>query len=147
MMWWRQSRTWLIAILVIAAMVRIGWISRGDPVNDEVFYGFRAIGPVDFDEAAEQTTPWEWFDPDIPWWASWSFHDHPPLVFWIEHVSIGLFGENNFGMRFPSALFGIASVYMLYALGRRLYSERVGLFAALALAITLNHVYISRLGM
>ncbi|MBI2039024.1 MAG: glycosyltransferase family 39 protein [Candidatus Niyogibacteria bacterium] len=150
----------LIAILVLAAVLRVGWIARGDPVNDEVFYGFRAIGLMDFDEAEHQTTPWEWFDSrqnsaaenlggqaDIPWWAHWSFHDHPPLVFWIEHLSIGIFGENNFGMRFPSAVFGVASVYLLYLLGRRLYSERAGLIAALLLAITLNHNYISRLGM
>ncbi|MBI1957514.1 MAG: glycosyltransferase family 39 protein [Candidatus Niyogibacteria bacterium] len=150
----------LIAILVLAAVLRVSWIARGDTMNDEVFYGFRAIGPMDFDEATDQTTPWEWFDPrqnssmenlggqaGIPWWAHWSFHDHPPLVFWIQHFSIGLFGENNFALRFPSALFGVASVYLLCCLGRRLYSERVGLLTALILAVTLNHNYISRLGM
>jgi 4-amino-4-deoxy-L-arabinose transferase-like glycosyltransferase len=142
-----KNKHWLIIIIGLAAILRLWGLSRGDPVNDEVFYGFRAIGLMDFDEAAEQTTPWEWFDPAIPKWAHFSFHDHPPLVFWIQHGSILLFGENNFALRFPSALLGIASVYLLYLAASGLYSQRVGLAAAGLFAATLNNVYISRTGM
>ncbi|MDO8620097.1 MAG: glycosyltransferase family 39 protein, partial [bacterium] len=102
----------LIAILLVSALLRVGWISRGDTVNDEVFYGFRAVGLLDFDEAGKQTTPLEWFDPAPPAWTGLSFHDHPPRVFWVEHLFIKVFGENNFAIRLPSALLGIASVYL-----------------------------------
>ncbi|QQG46568.1 MAG: glycosyltransferase family 39 protein [Candidatus Niyogibacteria bacterium] len=142
-----KTRNWLILILILAAVLRFWGLSRGDTVNDEVFYGFRAVGLMDFDEAAEQTTPLEWLDPNIPSWTKLSFHDHPPLVFWVQHFSILLFGENNFALRFPSAVLGILSVYLLYLIGRRLYSARAGLVAAALMAVTLNSVYISRTGL
>lgn len=149
-----KTRHWLILILALAAILRFYGLSRGDTVNDEVFYGFRAIGLMDFDEAVDQTTPWEWYDPStssgqtqIPSWAKISFHDHPPLVFWVQHFSIALFGENNFAMRFPSALLGVISVYLLYLIGKHLYSAGAGLIASALMALTLNSVYISRTGM
>jgi len=142
--WVRKT---LLAILVVSAILRIGWIARGDTVNDEVFLGFRAVGLLDFDEAGKQTTPIEWWDPAPPWWTRLSFHDHPPLVFLIQHLSITVFGENTVGLRLPSALFGVASVYLVFLLGVLLYSPRAGLIAAGLLSVTLNHVYISRVGM
>ncbi|MBI2507060.1 MAG: glycosyltransferase family 39 protein, partial [Candidatus Niyogibacteria bacterium] len=53
----------------------------------------------------------------------------------------------NFALRFPSAVLGILSVYLLYLIGRRLYSARAGLVAAALMAVTLNSVYISRTGL
>src|SRR3990167_1212834 len=97
-----KTKHWLVLILVLAAVLRFWGLSRGDTVNDEVFYGFRAVGLMDFDEAADQTTPLEWFDLSagsgqipVPSWTKFSFHDHPPLVFWVQHFSILVFGENN----------------------------------------------------
>ncbi len=100
----------LVIILVLAAFLRLYGLSRGDPINDEAALAFRSVGLMDFVEAGAQTTPWEWFDPNVPWWAHISFHDHPPLVFWVQHVFIKALGENNFAMRFPSALLGVALV-------------------------------------
>lgn len=137
----------LILILVVSAFLRLGFLSRGDTVNDEVFMSFRGIGMMDFDEATAQTTPWEWTDPNIPWWAHLSFHDHPLLVPATENIFMKIFGENNFSFRLPSALLGITSVYLLYLLGAVLYSENVGLYAAGLFGVTLNNVYISRTGM
>jgi len=143
----RDKKRLLAALMVVAAVLRLVWLSFGDTTTDEVLYAFRAAELVDYDESADQPTPLEWFDGNIPWWTSLSFHDHPPLVFWIQHVSMRIFGETNFGFRVPSALFGIAAVYLVYCIGRRLYNEWVGFFSALALAVSTNHVYISRSGM
>ena len=101
---------------------------------------------VDFDFGIEQPTPWQWVD-EIPGWMRLSFHDHPPLVFWLEHLSIKFFGENPVAVRIPSALAGIASVIFLYFIGRRLYSPPVGAISALLFAVTTNHVWISRIGL
>ncbi len=137
----------LLVILVVSAILRVGWLPRGDTVSDEVFYGFRAVDLLDFDEADKQTTPLEWWDPAIPSWTKLSFHDHPPLVFLVQHVSIKLFGENNFALRLPSALLGIASIYLVFLLGSLLFSSGAGLISAGLLSVTVNHVYISRIGM
>jgi len=141
------NKKFLFAILVLAAVLRFGFLSRGDVVNDEVFSGFRAIGMMDFDEAPLQPTPWEWTDPDVPFWAHLSFHDDPPLSFIAQHFSMAVFGVNNFGMRFPSAALGILAVWLVYLIGKRLFSEKAGLIGAFIYAITINGIYISRLGL
>ena len=148
---------WLIIILLVAALLRLWGLDRGDTINDEVFYAFRAVGLLDFDKAEAQKTPLEWFDsrtnPEssgIPWWASLSFHDHPPLVFWIQFIFIKIFGESVWAFRLPSALFGIASVYLVYLLGLSLGGEAAkwpALLSAAIFAVTLNNVYISHTGM
>jgi len=137
----------LIVILLLAAVLRLWGLGRGDVLGDEGSYAFRGLGMLDFDEASLQTTPLEWFDPASPWWLSLSFHDHPPLVFFIQHIFMGIFGETNIGFRLPSALLGIASVYLLYKIGETLYGKRPGFLAASILAVSVNHVYISRLGL
>ncbi|MBI3045946.1 MAG: glycosyltransferase family 39 protein [Candidatus Harrisonbacteria bacterium] len=137
----------LILILVISAILRLYGLSRGDTVNDEVFMAFRGIGMLDFDEAAAQTTPLEWWDPNIPWWTNLSFHDHPLLVPAAQNLFMKVFGENNFAFRLPSAILGVVSVYLIYLIGAALYSEKVGLISAGLLGVTLNNVYISRTGL
>ena len=137
----------LISILIIAALLRFWGLQNGDPRGDEVFYGFRAIGPLDFDNAPAQPTPLELMNPNTPWWTSLSFHDHPPLVFWIQYAFMGIFGENVFAFRLPSAILGVASVYFLYLIGSLLFSRRVGLLSAALLAVTVNNVFISRVGL
>ncbi len=146
-----KQRYWLILILVVAAFLRLYNLGSGDPVNDEVFSAFRGLGMMDFDEAEHQTTPLEWYDSHDPvsgrWWMNLSFHDHPPLVFLTDHVFLKMFGEHNFAFRLPSALLGIASIYLLYVIGYTLFAAPVGLLAAALMAVTLNHVYISRVGL
>lgn len=144
----------LTGILALAFVVRMIGLAGPDIYTDEVLYAFRAIENVDFDEAADQTTPLEWFDesrtqiPDsIPWWTSWSFHDHPPLFFWALNISITVFGENPYAVRLPSVLFGLLAVYAVYVIGKELANERAGLIASLLLAVTTNHLYISRIGL
>lgn len=142
-----MKRYWIIVILVLAAVLRLYGLERGDTMNDEVFYAFRAIGMLDFDKAPNQPTPLEWFDPDIPWWTKLSFHDHPPLVFWVQHFFMNIFGDSAWAFRLPSALLGIASVYLVYLIGVILFSETAGLTASAFFAVTLNNIYISRTGM
>ena len=153
----------LILILILAAVLRLYGLNRGDTVNDEIFMSFRGIGMLDFDEAETQTTPWEWFDKltinglsddqrltdgkTIPWWINLSFHDHPLAVPLTQHIFMNFLGESQMAFRLPSALLGIASVYLLYLIGMALYSETAGLFSAGLFAVTLNNIYITRTGM
>jgi len=55
------------------------------------------------------------------------FPEKPPLFFWLQALSMKLFGINEFAARFPNVLCGFASLSMLYFLGRRLYGHRFGL--------------------
>ena len=142
----KKNLFWIFLIILLLGLHFFG-LSRGDTLNDEVLYGFRAIGLLDFFNNPVQTTPLEWFDPNIPWWTHLSFHDHPPLVFIIQHVFLSLFGDNLTALRLPSAILGLFSAYLLYRLGSLLYDKKTGIIAGIIFGITLNHVYISREGM
>ncbi len=55
------------------------------------------------------------------------FPEKPPLFFWLQVLSMKLFGINEFAARFPNLICGILSLVMLYFLGRQVYSHRFGL--------------------
>ncbi len=60
---------------------------------------------------------------------------HPPLYFLLMS-GWAKFGSAEFWLRLPSALAGIASILLIFRLGRRLGGERAGLGAALFLALS-----------
>src|SRR5438445_5953143 len=62
--------------------------------------------------------------------------DKPPVGFWLEVASAGLFGFNSVSILLPQALAGVLSVSLLYYLVRRHFGDVAGLLAALALALT-----------
>jgi 4-amino-4-deoxy-L-arabinose transferase-like glycosyltransferase len=70
------------------------------------------------------------------------FLEKPPLFFWMQAISMKLFGINEFAARFPNAVIGIFTLVILYFTGKRLYDEKFGLIWALAyLGSFLPHLY------
>lgn len=55
------------------------------------------------------------------------FPQKPPLFFWLQALSMKVFGINEFAARLPNVICGILSLFMLYYFGRRIYSHRFGL--------------------
>src|SRR5262249_10918737 len=70
---------------------------------------------------------------------------HPPLSFIISHLFL-LLGQSDFFLRLPSALFGIASLPVLYVLARDLTSKQVAVFAVFVLALSPFHLWYSQEG-
>ncbi len=71
------------------------------------------------------------------------FRAHP--LFLQILLSLGMHGGvSDWSARAVTALIGVAAVLATYALGRRLYDHRVGLLAALILAVMPYHVVVSR---
>ena len=66
------------------------------------------------------------------------FFDKPPLMYWMAAGSMRRFGEHDWAGRLPLALMVLALLLAVYALGRRLFGERGGFYAALALATALG---------
>lgn len=56
---------------------------------------------------------------------------HPPLYFLLILLSKEIFGESDFAYRFPSVLFGLLLIPLLYQFGLSLAGRKVGLIAAL----------------
>ncbi len=68
----------------------------------------------------------------------------PVLVYWCMIVAYHIGGANEFTARLPSALGAIGTVLLTYAMGRRLFSPRVGLWSAIALACSVSFAMVSR---
>jgi 4-amino-4-deoxy-L-arabinose transferase-like glycosyltransferase len=62
--------------------------------------------------------------------------DKPPLAFYLNGLSVAIFGGSEFALRLPTFLASIVSVALVYALGRRLYGAPAGLAAAWAMALS-----------
>lgn len=65
-----------------------------------------------------------------------AFLDKPILYYWLQALSIKLFGLKEWALRFFPALLGIACCLMTYACGRNLFNRRTGLISAAILATT-----------
>ena len=73
---------------------------------------------------------------------------HPPLGKWLIGIGIKLFGNNEFGWRSSSALFGSASVLLIYLIAKRLFkSEFLALSAALLMAVDGLSLVMSRVAL
>ena len=55
--------------------------------------------------------------------------DHPPLVAWLIHVGTALFGDSEFGVRFPALGCGIVTSFFVYRLTRDVFGEASALLA------------------
>jgi 4-amino-4-deoxy-L-arabinose transferase-like glycosyltransferase len=61
------------------------------------------------------------------------YFEKPPLHYWLNALSMSIFGETEFATRFPGALCGLLTVLFTYHAGRKLFGRREGLMAALIL--------------
>ena len=51
------------------------------------------------------------------------FTEKPPLFFWMQVVSMKLFGVNEFSARFPNAICGIITLVVLFRIGKQIFNE------------------------
>lgn len=58
-----------------------------------------------------------------------------PMTLWLMAGSIGVFGVNEFAVRFPSILITTLGILMVFSLGKILWNEKIGLIAAFLYAI------------
>ena len=68
----------------------------------------------------------------------------PPLYFLILHFSQWIFGDSEWALRIPSAVAWWLCIPATYLLGKKLYSEREGIMAALFLTVLWHAVYYSQ---
>jgi mannosyltransferase len=68
----------------------------------------------------------------------------PPLYFLILHIVRWFFGDSEWALRLPSAIAGWLCIPAIYLLGKKLYSEREGIMAALLVAVLWPSVYFSQ---
>ncbi len=72
------------------------------------------------------------------------YFEKPALFYWLESLSIRLFGLKEFTLRLWPALFALSGCLIVYSAGKRLYGRRTGLIAAAVLATSTLFYALSR---
>ena len=73
------------------------------------------------------------------------FFEKPPLYFWGECLFFGLFGKvTEFTARFPVALYGALTSFLVYFTGRKIVSRKFGVLSSLILATSLEFVILAK---
>ncbi len=70
--------------------------------------------------------------------------DQVPLYFVLVHAWSIVAGSSDFALRFPSVVWGCLGIPFIYQLGRRLFGPRVGVAAALLLAVNPFNIWYSQ---
>ncbi len=64
-------------------------------------------------------------------------HDiHPPFYYYLLHFWVLVFGSTEFSLRFLSAIFGVLTVPLMWAVGKRLLGENGGLLSAALVTVS-----------
>jgi len=114
-----REKELLILILLVAAAMRIGGLTAFSLSNDEL----SAMNRLQFDSIADVIRYGVY--PDY----------HPAGVQLFMYFWTHLFGDSEFMIRFPFALFGMGAVFLLYKTGKLWFGATSGLLAAAALAV------------
>lgn len=75
-----------------------------------------------------------------------SFPDQNQHMFFslLAHLSIRIFGEHAWALRVPSVMFGIASLWSLFLVGRRIVGRTEALLACGLMAVSYHHIWFSQ---
>ncbi|MEJ2566077.1 MAG: glycosyltransferase family 39 protein [Gammaproteobacteria bacterium] len=105
------------------------------------FYNLHAIPLFDLDEGAFSEATREMLqrgDFISPYLNGVPRFDKPVFIHWLQMASVSLFGFTEFALRLPSAVAASLWVTAVYAFLRTLREERIALFAAIAMATSLE---------
>lgn len=122
----RRDRRWIAAILLLGLALRIPGLNSGlwfDEVDTLTSYIRLPVGDL-----------LRTYD---------SLNNH--MFFSLQaKLSVALFGEHPWALRLPALLFGLASIWALWRLGRRVAGEIPARLAALLMAVSYHHVWFSQ---
>jgi mannosyltransferase len=77
-------------------------------------------------------------------WDCVLWQRNPPLHFVTLKIWMNLFGDSEVAIRTLSAIFGIASLPLIYLVGKQLFNTRVGILASFFLSISAYAIYYSQ---
>jgi len=69
---------------------------------------------------------------------------HPPIFYWFLDLWTKIFGSNVVVLRLSSVLFSLITIYFVYLIGTKIKNKKIGILAALFLAINPLFVYYSQ---
>ncbi len=114
------------------------------------FSGLGSIGLTDRDEGRNAEAGREMFETGD--WITPTFNYElrvakPAFLYWLMSASYRFFGVSEFAARFPSALFGVASILLQYLVLTRLRGPVIGLVGGLMLLLNVEIIGLGRMAL
>lgn len=128
----------LVLVLLLGTFLKLFLLNKVPPsLNwDEVSMGYTAY-------SVSQTGMDEWGERLPLFFRSYGEWKSATYIYLLVPL-VKFFGMNAWTVRLPSVIAGIVAVFLTYLIGKKLYNEKVGLWAALFLTITPWHFMLSR---
>lgn len=120
----RERTLYLAMVVLVWAVVYLGTILH-PPLQDDA-------DTVHAEAAREMVLTGDWVTLHIN--GGFRYLEKAPLMYWCTAASFKIFGVHDWSARLPLALGVLALLLVIDRLGRRVYGERGGLYAALAMA-------------
>ncbi|MDF2875141.1 MAG: arnT 1, partial [Sporomusa sp.] len=128
-----NKKNWLyVAVILVVANILMFSYLGSQPLLDP-------DEPVYAETAREMLQVHDFISPRI--YGDFWF-DKPPMYYWLVAGAFKIFGIGEFSARFPSAFFAVGGAILVYLSGRKLFTERAGLLAALVLVTSLEYFYL-----
>jgi hypothetical protein len=123
----RPATCWLIAVLLLAAITRLGWVLLvpNGQYSDSVWYDAAAANLAETGTYGPDRSS-AWFPPGYPFFLAAIYK---------------LVGHSEFAGKLGNAALGIGLTGFTYLLGRRLAGEAVGLLGAALIAVWPNLIF------
>lgn len=126
-----QCLRWLLLILVIAFIVRIGFLTE---VSSSPFATPRLFDQANYIEWAEGITKGQWEGMDKPYWQG-------PLYPYALAFLFSLFGKSILAIRFMQLILGLAIVAGVFFLTRILFDDLAALISAFFAAVFRTFIF------
>ncbi len=137
----RQTFTYkraLFVILTVAFVLRVWGLNKVPPelFGDELDVGYHAYSILQ--------TGKDYYGQTLPTYIHSFSEWRAPLLMYATVPFVAIFGLNEWGVRLPSAVFGLLTIFLLYVLANRTLGGKTALTAALLMAISPWHLQYSR---
>jgi uncharacterized membrane protein len=121
-----NNNFYLVILLIVGSLrfINLGGFELQE--WDESLYAVRAKSIIYFNDWTDQTPH------SIEGLYS---STHPPLYIWLTGISYVIFGINEFSSRLISALAGFGTVFLVYFIGKKVFSKDIGLLSGLLLGL------------
>lgn len=86
------------------------------------------VSPLDL--GPDEAQYWRWAQT-----PAWGYYSKPPLIGWVIGTSTALFGDAEWAVRLPAPILHAVTSLLIFVLGWRMLTPRIGLFAALYYAL------------
>ena len=120
-----RPRPELVALLILAAILNLWALGQNGWANDYYSAAVRSMSGSwhnffynSYDAAGVMTV------------------DKPPVAFWVQALSVRVFGYSSLSMLIPQALMGVATVGLVYDLTRRTFGRLAGTIGGFVFALT-----------